>query len=62
MRALASGGSIFGTAAQVLDLPVGSAQHARSQLVDRGHVVRRGERYFVVDPVFADWIRRRLPT
>lgn len=61
LRALASGGSIFGTAADVLGLAVGSAQHARRQLVDRGHLARLDDRYVIVDPVFADWIRQRFP-
>jgi len=61
LRALASGGSIFGTAADVLDLSIGAAQHARRQLVDRGHLVERDGRYVIVDPVFADWINHRFP-
>lgn len=61
LRALASGGSIFGTAADVLGLPVGTAQHARGRLVDRGHLVKRGDTFHVVDPVLADWIRHRFP-
>lgn len=61
LRTLAAGGSIFGAAADVLDLSTGSAQHARGRLVDRGHLVKRGDRYEVVDPVFADWLRHRFP-
>jgi uncharacterized protein len=61
LRILAAGEAIFGTAASVLDLSTGAAQHARSRLVDRGHLVHRGDRYLVVDPVFADWIRHRFP-
>lgn len=61
LRILASGGSVFGTAGKVLDLPTGTAQHARRRLVDRGHVVEEDGAHVVVDPLFADWIRRRLP-
>ncbi len=61
LRALASGGSIFGAAAAVLDLATGTAQHARKTLIDRGHLIQTNGSYTVVDPVFADWIRTRLP-
>lgn len=61
LRILASGGSIFGAAGKVLDLPTGTAQHARRRLVDRGHLAEVDGGYTVVDPVFADWIRLRLP-
>ncbi|CAN5873394.1 hypothetical protein BH24ACT6_BH24ACT6_12900 [soil metagenome] len=61
LRAIASGGSIFGTAASVLDLPTGTAQHARRRLVDRGHLTSGDSGVSIVDPVFADWIRRRFP-
>ena len=61
LRALASGGSIFGAAAQVLDLATGTAQHARKTLTDRGHLIQVDGAYSVVDPIFADWIRNRFP-
>ena len=61
LRAIAGGGSIFGTAARVLDLPTGTAQHARTSLVNRGHLARTAHGYAIVDPVFADWIRHRFP-
>ncbi|HYI60892.1 MAG TPA: hypothetical protein VEW93_03695 [Acidimicrobiales bacterium] len=61
LRILASGGSLFGAAGKILDLPTGTAQHARRRLVDRGHVIEDEGRYVVVDPLFADWIRNRLP-
>ena len=61
LRALASGGSIFGAAAQVLDLATGTAQHARKTLTDRGHLTHVDGAYGIVDPVFADWIRNRFP-
>lgn len=61
LRVLASGGSIFGTAAEVLGLAGGTAQNARRRLVDRGHMLRVADRYLLVDPVFADWLRNRFP-
>lgn len=61
LRVLATGGSLFGAAGQVLGLPTGTAQHARRVLVDKGHVVEVDGRYRVVDPVFADWIAHRFP-
>lgn len=61
LRVLAGGGSVFGSAARVLDLHTGTAQNARKRLVERGHVVGDGGSYTIVDPVFADWIRRRFP-
>ncbi|HEX2577002.1 MAG TPA: ATP-binding protein [Aquihabitans sp.] len=61
LRVLASGGSVFGTAAEVLGLAGGTAQNARRRLVDRGHLLRVDDAYRLVDPVFADWIQRRFP-
>lgn len=61
LRILASGGSLFGTAADVVELGPGSARHAVGALVDAGDVVRVGDRYRVVDPLLADWLRRRFP-
>ncbi len=34
---------------------------AADALVGNGHLVRRDERLAVVDPLLADWIRRRFP-
>jgi len=61
LRIVASGGSIFGTAAELLDLSTGSAQHARRALLDRGHLHRDDDGLRLVDPIFADWIRERFP-
>ncbi len=61
LRVLASGGAVFGTQAQLLDLGGGAAQHARQRLVELGHVVVRDDNHRIVDPVFADWIRHRFP-
>lgn len=61
LRALASGGSIFGAAAAILDLATGTAQHARKTLTDRGHLIQVDGAYAIVDPVFADWVKHRFP-
>lgn len=61
LRILAAGGSLFGTAAEVLGLATGTAQHARGRLVDRGDLAGSGAKASIVDPVFADWIRHRFP-
>ena len=61
LRAVASGGSVYGTAARVVDLAPGTAKAAVDALVDNGYLVRRDDRLVVVDPLLADWIRRRFP-
>jgi hypothetical protein len=61
LRVLASGGSVFGVHAELLDLAHGTAQHARRSLLDRGHLRNVDGRYQLVDPVFADWIANRFP-
>ena len=61
LRIIAGGGSPFGAAAEPFGLSPGAAQHARGALLDAGHLHVVGGRLAVVDPVFADWIRLRLP-
>ncbi len=61
LRVIASGGSIFGSAASLLDLSTGSAQHARNQMLDNGHLRKEDKRLVIVDPLFADWLRQRVP-
>lgn len=61
LRILAAGASVFGTAADVLDVSTGAAQHARRRLVERGHLTEHDGAYTLVDPVLADWIRHRFP-
>lgn len=61
LRVVASGGSPFGTAGKLLELNAGAAQHARGQLIDAGHLHAVGGSLRLVDPVFADWLRERLP-
>ena len=60
LRVLATGGSIFGSAAGVLNLSPGSAQQARQALADLGHI-HNDDRWLVTDPLFADWLRSRFP-
>ena len=61
LRLLASGQSLFGTAADLLGVSRGGAQNARANLVSSGDVIDSQGRLQVADPVLADWIRRRLP-
>lgn len=62
LRIIAAGGSVFGRAADLLDLPRGAAQHARQALLDEGDIVPTGDgAYHVTDPVMADWIRLTFP-
>ncbi|MEP7113476.1 MAG: hypothetical protein ABI862_09445, partial [Ilumatobacteraceae bacterium] len=61
LRAIAGGGSPFGTAGELLELSTGAAQHARQSLLDAGHLHTNGSSIELVDPVFADWLRERLP-
>ncbi len=61
LRVVASGGSVYGTAADVLALSPGTARAAVDALVGNGYLIRRQGRLTVVDPLFADWIRNRFP-
>lgn len=61
LRALAHGGSIYGRAAQALDLSKGTATSARGALLDHGHVHEADGLTVVVDPLLSDWLRRRFP-
>ncbi|MFP5321537.1 MAG: AAA family ATPase, partial [Acidimicrobiia bacterium] len=60
LRLIAHGDPLFGTAAELLGLTASSAQNARDALLADGDLVSR-DRLEVVDPVVADWIRRRFP-
>ena len=60
LRVLATGGSVYGTAAEVLDLSTGTARAAVDALLGTGYLVHRDDRLRLVDPLLADWIRRRF--
>lgn len=61
LRVLAAGGSVYGTAAEVLDLSPGTARAAVDALIGNGYLTRQDDRVRPVDPLLADWIRRRFP-
>lgn len=60
LRVLSAGGSIYGTAADVLELAPGTARAASETLVGNGFATRRDDRLAIVDPLLADWIRGRF--
>ena len=60
LRVVATGGSIYGTAANLVDLAPGTARSAVDALVGSGDLVRRDDGLALVDPLFADWCRRRF--
>ncbi len=60
LRLLASGRSLFGSDAQLLGLSSSSAYGARSRLIDAGVVRDIDDRFAIVDPVLAAWIRDRV--
>lgn len=61
LRAVARDGSIYGAQAEVLNLSSGAASHARRTLLDSGDLAEGPDGLRIVDPLMADWIRRRLP-
>ena len=62
LRVVATGGSVFGSAAESLELPSGTARGAVDALLGSGYLVRdERDRLRIVDPMLADWIRRRFP-
>ena len=61
LRIVAGGGSLFGTAASSLSLAPGTAQAGVEALLGSADLARRDGHLVVVDPLFADWIRRRFP-
>lgn len=61
LRSVARSGSVYGTEADLLDLAAGTAAHARRALLDTGDLVGRSGKLAVVDPMMADWLRRRFP-
>jgi len=62
LRIVAGGGSVYGTAASVLDLSTGTARAAVAALLGSADLRRDDDgKLRLVDPLFADWIRRRFP-
>lgn len=61
MRVVASGGSVWGSAAARLGLNPSPAKAALRRLIDAGHIIEVDGKPEAVDPVFADWIRRTIP-
>lgn len=62
VRIYANGGSIYGSAAERVALSPGAADHARNSLLADGKLRRdRDGDVVVTDPLFADWLRQRLP-
>jgi hypothetical protein len=61
LRVVANGGSVYGTAADVLSLSGGTARSGVEALLGSADLVRVDDRLTLVDPLFADWIRRRFP-
>jgi len=61
-RIYANGGSIYGSAAERLDLSPGAADHARDSLLAEGKLRRTGDGDVVVtDPLLTDWLVQQLP-
>ncbi len=61
LRAVAADGRVYGRAAEVLELSPGTATAAVEHLLGDGTLVRRDRRLAIVDPLYADWVRRRFP-
>jgi hypothetical protein len=61
LRAIAADGRVYGRVAEVVELSSGTAAAAVESLVGGGHVARNGDRLTIIDPLYADWIRRRFP-
>lgn len=62
LRVVAGGGSVYGTAASVLDLPTGTARAAVAALLGSADLrTDDAGKLQLVDPLFADWIGRRFP-
>jgi len=61
MRLAAADGILHGRDAQLLSLSASSADAAKRTLIDRGQIESTtGARVGVIDPMFADWLRRRF--
>ena len=60
LRAVAVSGSIYGTAASLLELPPGTARNASQALIGNGFLHRDRQRPRVVGPVLTGWLCRRF--
>lgn len=60
LRVVAAHGSVYGSAAERVDLAPGTARAAVEVLLGNGDLTRRDDRLVVVDPLLADWLRRRF--
>ena len=56
----AAAGSIYGAAADFVDLNPGTAKGAAEALTGNGILRRTGNRYEVIDPLMSDWLRLRF--
>ena len=61
LRIVASGGSLFGASANLLELGASSARHAKTRLLADGDLVEGPDGVVVTDPLLADWLRHALP-
>lgn len=61
LRVIAAGGSIYGTAADAVDLAPGTAKAAVDALIGNGFLAHGEGDVFIVDPLLADWLVRRFP-
>lgn len=60
VRLAAGDGTLFGRDAGLLALSRSSAQSARDHLIERGQLTQEAQRVSLVDPLYADWVRRRF--
>lgn len=61
LRTIARSGTLYGASAELLGLSKGTATHARAALLDSGDLARTEDGIQLVDPLLADWLRRRFP-
>ena len=61
-RAIASSGSIYGTAASFVDLSPGTACDSAHALAGDGILRRSGSRFKMIDPLQSHWLRQRFTT
>lgn len=62
LRVIASGGALFGSAAERVELSAGGASHGRQRLLAEGKLRTDDSGALVItDPLMADWLRQTLP-